>query len=304
MNQNNMAYHRPVLLKESVEGLNIQPKGTYVDLTFGGGGHSRHVLEKLGKKGTLIAFDQDPDAAKNVIDDRRFIFVRANFRYLRNFLRYHGIEAVNGILADLGISSHQIDQPGRGFSFRADSRLDMRMDPSSRKSAVEVLNETPENELYRIFRTYGELKNTGAVVRAVMKGREAGLISSTAQLEALLGELVPRQTRSKFLAKVFQAIRIEVNGEMEALEEMLEQTAGVMAEGGRLVVITYHSLEDRLVKNYMKTGNTVGELKKDFYGHPETCWKQINRKVITPGEDELRENSRARSAKLRIAEKK
>jgi 16S rRNA (cytosine1402-N4)-methyltransferase len=303
MNQNNMAYHRPVLLKESVEGLNIQPKGTYVDLTFGGGGHSRQVLEELGKKGKLIAFDQDPDAARNVIDDRRLIFVRANFRYLRNFLRYHGISEVNGILADLGISSYQIDEPGRGFSFRADSRLDMRMDPASRKSAVEVLNETSENDLYRIFRTYGELKNTGSVVRSIMEARQHAKVLSTLQLEEILGDLVPPQVRSKFLAKVYQAIRIEVNGEMEALTEMLEQTAGVMAKGGRLVVISYHSLEDRLVKNYMKTGNTGGELKKDFYGRSETCWKLINRKVITPGEAELKENSRARSAKLRIAEK-
>jgi 16S rRNA (cytosine1402-N4)-methyltransferase len=298
-----MAYHRPVLLKESIEGLNIQPKGTYVDLTFGGGGHSRQVLEKLGKKGKLMAFDQDPDAARNVIEDPRFIFVRANFRYLRNFLRYHGITEVNGILADLGISSHQIDAPERGFSFRAESRLDMRMDPSSRKSAVEVLNETPENDLYRIFRTYGELKNTGSVVRSILEARQKGPVLTTLQLEEVLGDLVPRQTRSKFLAKVYQAIRIEVNGEMEALEEMLEQTAGVMAKGGRLVVITYHSLEDRLVKNYMKTGNTGGELKKDFYGHPETCWMPVNRKIITPGDAELKENTRARSAKLRIAEK-
>lgn len=303
MNQNNMAYHRPVLLNESIEGLNIQPKGTYVDLTFGGGGHSRQVLQKLGKKGKLIAFDQDPDAAHNTGDDHRLIFVRANFRYLRNFLRYHGIEQVDGILADLGISSHQIDVPERGFSFRADSRLDMRMDPSSRTSAVEVLNETPANDLYRIFREYGELKNTGAVVRAILEARESGKIESTAQLEEILADLVPPQTRSKFLAKVYQAIRIEVNHEMEALEEMLEQTAGCMAEGGRLVVITYHSLEDRLVKNYMRTGNTAGELKKDFYGKPETCWKLINRKVITPGEEELKTNNRARSAKLRIAEK-
>lgn len=303
MNQNNMAYHRPVLLNESIEGLNIQPKGTYVDLTFGGGGHSRQVLEKLGKKGKLIAFDQDPDAVRNIQDDQRLIFVRANFRYLRNFLRYHEIAEVDGILADLGISSHQIDQPDRGFSFRADSRLDMRMDPSSRKSAVEVLNETPENDLYRIFREYGELKNTGTVVRSILEARKSGVIHSTAQLEEILGDLVPGQNRSKFLAKVYQAIRIEVNQEMEALAEMLEQTAGCTARGGRLVVITYHSLEDRLVKNYMRSGNTAGTLKKDFYGNPETPWKLINRRVITPGEEELKENNRARSAKLRIAEK-
>ena len=298
-----MPYHRPVLLKESIEGLNIQPKGTYVDLTFGGGGHSRKVLEKLGKKGKLIAFDQDPDAEANIPGDKRFLFIRANFRYLRNFLRYHGITEVHGILADLGISSHQIDQPGRGFSFRADSVLDMRMNTSAGRSALEVLNEAPEEDLHRIFRDYGEIKNTGAVVRSVMKAREHTELRSTKQLEEILGKLVPQQNRPKFLAKVFQAIRIEVNQEMEALTEMLEQTGDCMAEGGRLVVITYHSLEDRLVKNYMRTGNTAGDLKKDFYGNPETNWKLINRKVITPGEAELKENSRSRSAKLRIAEK-
>ncbi len=298
-----MAYHRPVLLKESIEGLNIKPKGIYVDLTFGGGGHAREVLENLGKRGRLYVFDQDPGAEKNVIEDKRLLFISSNFRYMRNFLRYYGISKVDGILADLGISSHQIDRPERGFSFRADSRLDMRMNTASRKTAIEVLNSTPEEELYPIFREYGELKNTGRIVRAITAARKESPIETTGQLEAVLGDLVPQQNRSKFLARVYQAIRIAVNEEIDALREMLMQTADYMAPGGRLVVITYHSLEDRLVKNYMRTGNTEGRLKKDFFGNPEVCWKQINRKVIVPGEEEITENSRARSAKLRIAEK-
>jgi 16S rRNA (cytosine1402-N4)-methyltransferase len=300
---NNMAYHRPVLLNESIEGLNINPKGIYVDLTFGGGGHSRLVLENLGKKGRLFTFDQDPDAQQNLTNDKRLIFIQANFRYMRNFLRYHKISKVDGILADLGISSYQIDQPERGFSFRTESELDMRMNPSSRKSALNVLNEYPEDDLYRIFREYGELKSLGRIVRAIIIARETETIKSSTQLENVLGDVVPTHTRSKFLAKIYQAIRIEVNDEVDALKEMLVQTAGCMNPGGRLVVITYHSLEDRLVKNYIKAGNLEGEIKKDFYGQPESCWKMINRKVITPAEAELEENRRSRSAKLRIAEK-
>ena len=303
MNHKIMAYHRPVLLNESIEGLNINPKGTYIDLTFGGGGHARLVLEKLGKKGRLFAFDHDPNAVQNAIDDQRLIFIAANFRYLQNFLRYYGISHVDGILADLGISSHQIDRPERGFSFRAESRLDMRMNPASRKTAIEVLNNTPEEQLYGIFREYGELKNTGRVVRSILSARKESPIETTGQLETILADLVPQQNRSKFLARVYQAIRIEVNEEIDALGEMLVQTAGAMSAGGRLVVITYHSLEDRLVKNYMRTGNLEGELEKDFYGKPQTPWKLINRKVIVPGEEEIAENKRSRSAKLRIAEK-
>ncbi len=303
MKLNNMAYHRPVLLNESIEGLNINPKGIYVDLTFGGGGHSRLVLENLGKKGRLFTFDQDPDAQQNLTNDKRLIFIQANFRYMRNFLRYHKISKVDGILADLGISSYQIDQPERGFSFRTESELDMRMNPSSRKSALNVLNEYPEDDLYRIFREYGELKSLGRIVRAIIIARETETIKSSTQLENVLGDVVPTHTRSKFLAKIYQAIRIEVNDEVDALKEMLVQTAGCMNPGGRLVVITYHSLEDRLVKNYIKAGNLEGEIKKDFYGQPESCWKMINRKVITPAEAELEENRRSRSAKLRIAEK-
>ncbi|MEX0987907.1 MAG: 16S rRNA (cytosine(1402)-N(4))-methyltransferase RsmH [Bacteroidales bacterium] len=298
-----MAYHRPVLLNESIEGLNIKSKGTYVDLTFGGGGHSRLVLEKLGKKGRLFAFDQDPDAAQNISKDKRLVFIKANFRYMRNFLRYYEVPQVDGILADLGISSYQIDQPERGFSFRSESRLDMRMDPNSRKTAVEVLNDYPEDDLFRIFRRYGELKNTGRVVRAIIEARVIKPVTTTTELETILEDLVPQQTRSKFMARVFQAIRIEVNEEIDALREMLVQTSDYMGNGGRLVVITYHSLEDRLVKNYMRSGNLEGEVKKDFYGNPETSWMVVNRKVIVPGEKEISENSRARSAKLRIAEK-
>lgn len=303
MNHKIMAYHRPVLLNESIEGLNINPKGTYIDLTFGGGGHARLVLEKLGKKGRLFAFDQDPNAGENAIDDQRLVFIAANFRYLQNFLRFYGVSHVDGILADLGISSHQIDRPERGFSFRANSRLDMRMNPASPKTAIEVLNNTPEERLYGMFREYGELKNTGRVVKSILSARKESPIETTGQLETILSDLVPQQNRSKFLARVYQAIRIEVNEEMDALREMLVQTAGVMKTGGRLVVITYHSLEDRLVKNYMRTGNLEGELKKDFFGKPETPWKLINRKVIVPGEEEIAENRRSRSAKLRIAEK-
>jgi 16S rRNA (cytosine1402-N4)-methyltransferase len=303
VNHNNMAYHRPVLLNESIEGLNIKPKGTYVDLTFGGGGHARIVLEKLGKKGKLFAFDQDPGAGQNILDDKRLVFIRANFRYLRNFLRYYGVAQVDGILADLGISSYQIDQPERGFSFRSDNRLDMRMNTSSGKTAVEVLNDTPEEDLYRIFREYGEIKSTGRLVKTIITARKQSPIETTGQLETVLSDMVPQQNRSKFLARVYQAIRIEVNEEIDALREMLVQTADYIGSGGRLVVITYHSLEDRLVKNYMRTGNLEGEVKKDFYGRPETCWRLINRKVIVPTAQEIAENNRARSAKLRIAEK-
>jgi 16S rRNA (cytosine1402-N4)-methyltransferase len=290
-------------LEESIEGLNIKPKGIYIDLTFGGGGHSRLVLEKLGRKGRLFAFDQDPDASQNIMDDKRLVFIKANFKYLRNFLKYYQIPEVDGILADLGISSFQIDQPQRGFSFRADAELDMRMNPSSAKSAINVLNEYPEEELYRIFKEFGEIKNTGQIVKTILSARAVEKIETTSQFERVLREIVPDHIRSKFLAKIYQAIRIEVNEEMEALSEMLVQTEDCLGEGGRLVVITYHSLEDRLVKNYMKSGNLHGDLVKDFYGKPIVCWRQVNRKVIVPSENEIRENNRARSAKLRIAEK-
>ena len=298
-----MGYHRPALLNESLEGLNIRPRGIYVDLTFGGGGHSLEVLKKLGKNGRLVAFDQDQDAKANVPDDRRIIFVGANFRYLRNYLRYHAIEEVDGILADLGISSHQIDSPVRGFSFKSETELDMRMDVRSKRTAAQVLNETAVDDLVNIFRTYGELTNARAIAGAIGNGRKERRLETTGDLEEMLKRFIPRGQPSKFLARVYQALRIEVNSEMEALREMLLQTSDCMAKGGRLVVITYHSIEDRMVKNFMRSGNMEGILAKDFYGRPETPWKLINRSVITPSPEELELNNRARSAKLRIAEK-
>jgi 16S rRNA (cytosine1402-N4)-methyltransferase len=298
-----MGYHKPVLLHESVDGLNIKPRGNYVDLTFGGGGHSREVLKKLGKNGRLIAFDQDQDAEANVPDDNRVIFVGANFRYLRNYLRYYSIDKADGILADLGISSHQIDRPDRGFSFKSDAELDMRMDRRSRKSARQVVNDYDYEGLLGIFRTYGELKNASALANALIQARQDAALNTTGDLEQALFRFIPKAQPSKFLAKVYQALRIEVNGEMDALREMLVQTAACLKEGGRLVVITYHSIEDRLVKNYMRSGNLGGEIQKDFYGNVQSPWKLVNRSVITPTKEELELNNRARSAKLRIAER-
>jgi 16S rRNA (cytosine1402-N4)-methyltransferase len=299
-----MGYHRPALLNESIAGLNIKPEGTYLDLTFGGGGHSLEVLKKLGKKGRLVAFDQDLDARANVPDDRRITFIGANFRYIRNFLRYHAIEKVDGILADLGISSHQIDDPHRGFSFRSDTELDMRMDMRSKLTASAVLNEYDGDDLARIFRAYGELTNGKALAGALVQARNRGRLSTTGELGQALHQFVPKGQPSKFFAKVYQALRIEVNAEMASLGEMLLQTAGVLRAGGRLVIITYHSIEDRMVKNFMRSGNLEGIIEKDFYGKPLTPWKLVNRNVITPTGEEVRENNRARSAKLRIAERK
>lgn len=298
-----MGYHKPVLLDESIDGLYIKPKGSYVDLTFGGGGHSLEVLNKLGKNGRLVVFDQDQDASANVPDDKRIIFVGANFRYLKHFLRYNAIEKVDGILADLGISSHQIDIPERGFSFKAEAALDMRMDVRMRRSASQLLNEEKWEELVRIFRSYGEIRNAGALATAIVNARQEKSIESTGDLERVLNRFIPKHQPSKFLARVYQALRIEVNKEMESLGEMLIQTAGCLNEGGRLVVITYHSIEDRLVKNYMRSGNLGGKIEKDFYGNVQTPWKLVNRNVITPSEKEIEGNNRARSAKLRIAER-
>jgi len=298
-----MGYHKPALLHESIDGLDIKPKGSYVDLTFGGGGHSLEVLKKLGKNGRLVVFDQDQDAVANVPDDKRLIFVGANFRYLKHYLRYHAIEKVDGILADLGISSHQIDQAERGFSFKADAALDMRMDVRSERTASQLLNEAPREELTRIFKSYGELGNAYALSGAIQTAREERGIDTTGDLEGVLKRFIPRHQPSKFLAKVYQALRIEVNHEMEALREMIVQTEACLKPGGRLVVITYHSIEDRIVKNYLRSGNLEGVIEKDFYGNVLSPWKLINRSVITPSEEELRENNRARSAKLRIAER-
>jgi 16S rRNA (cytosine1402-N4)-methyltransferase len=298
-----MGYHRPVLLDESINGLNIKPKGVYVDLTFGGGGHSREVLKKLGKNGRLIAFDQDQDAEANVPEDRRLVFIGANFRYLKHFLRYHAIAGVDGILADLGISSHQIDHPGRGFSFRSEAQLDMRMDVRNRRTATQILNGYTREELTRVFRDYGELRNAGAIAAAVEQSRSARALNTAGDLEASLRKFIPKNHPSKFLARVYQALRIEVNGEVESLGEMLLQTAECMNPGGRLVVITYHSIEDRLVKNYMRSGNLEGTVRKDFFGNVESPWKVLTRSVLTPSDEEIESNNRARSAKLRIAEK-
>jgi 16S rRNA (cytosine1402-N4)-methyltransferase len=298
-----MGYHRPALLHESIDGLDIRPGGIYVDLTFGGGGHSLEVLKKLGKKGRLLAFDQDEDALANVPEDKRVTFVGANFRYLRNYLRYHDVKKVDGILADLGISSHQIDIPERGFSFKSDAGLDMRMDVRGRTTAAEVLNTYSVEQLSKVFRSYGDINKAWVLATAVESARAERPIKSTGDLEETLKRYIPKGQPSKFLAKVYQALRIEVNAEMDALKEMLLQTTEALSTGGRLVVITYHSLEDRLVKNFMRSGNLEGEINKDFYGNPQTPWKLINRSVITPSSEELEANNRARSAKLRIAER-
>jgi 16S rRNA (cytosine1402-N4)-methyltransferase len=297
-------YHIPALLHPSVDGLAIQPDGTYVDLTFGGGGHSREILSRLGAKGRLIVFDQDPDAYANRPEDDRLIFVRHNFRYLTNFLRYLEIDKVDGILGDLGVSSHHFDSPERGFSFRFDGALDMRMNQVARMTAADILNQYSQEQLLKVFRTYGELQQAGRLVNEVLRFRDSASFETTSQLRDLSEKLAPRRDQAKFLAQVFQALRIEVNGEMDVLREMLEQTIKVIRPGGRLVVIAYHSLEDRMVKNFIKSGDcTETEAEKDIYGNVKVPFVAINRKVIVPDEEEIARNPRARSAKLRIAEK-
>lgn len=296
-------YHIPVLLHECIEGLNLKENGIYVDVTFGGGGHSKEILKHL-KGGKLIVFDQDEDAYANRPDDERLIFVRHNFRYLKHFLRYLKIKQVDGILADLGVSSHHFDTPERGFSFRFEGELDMRMNKQAHLRADVVLNEYSENDLFRIFKTYGEIKNAGKLVRGILLRRQSSSFKMIADLLEVAEPCVPSREKNKFLAKVFQALRIEVNREMEALKEMLMQTKEVLAPGGRLVVISYHSLEDRLVKNVMKTGDCDQvQPEKDFYGKSIVPFKAISRKPILPTEEELEKNTRSRSAKLRIAEK-
>jgi 16S rRNA (cytosine1402-N4)-methyltransferase len=280
-------YHIPALLEQTVEGLNIRPDGTYVDVTFGGGGHSRYILSKLGPNGRLVVFDQDPDAYDNRPDDERLIFVRHNFRYIGRFLKYYGIDKVDGILGDLGVSSHHFDSPERGFSFRFDGELDMRMNQVSTLKASDILNNYTFEKLAALFRNYGEIKQAGRVANEVTRAR-----------------LAPKKEQSKFLAQVFQALRIEVNGEMDVLHELLEQSTRLIGQGGRLVIISYHSLEDRLVKNFIKTGDCdQSEAEKDLYGHTHVPFFAVNRKVIVPDEAEIAANPRARSAKLRIAEK-
>lgn len=303
-NGSQMAYHIPALLNESIDGLGIRPSGVYVDVTFGGGGHSREILRRLNKNGRLIAFDQDEDAILNAIGDPRFTFVRSNFRFLKNFLRYLGADEVDGVLADLGVSSHHFDNAGRGFSFRFNGDLDMRMNRSAQKSAADILNEYPEDKLRDTFLKYGELRNAHRIASAVVAYRQTKKIAVTNDLLAILEPFAYKDREKKILAQAFQALRIEVNGEMEALTEMLTQALQVLKPGGRLSVISYHSLEDRLVKNFFRTGNFEGILKRDFYGNIETPFEQVNRKVIVPAEEEQQQNPRSRSAKLRIAEKK
>lgn len=295
-------YHIPALLDECIEGLKIQEDGIYVDVTFGGGGHSKEILKKLNG-GRLVAFDQDPSSIENKIEDTRFELVTQNFKYLNNFLKLLGITKVNGILADLGVSFYQFDTPERGFSIRTDGPLDMRMNPNSKLSAADVLNTYEEAQLKNILKLYGDLKEGGRIARKIIEKREEVKFTSTMQLVEFLNPLCSPVKRNQFLSKVFQAIRIEVNQELETLQSFLTQAVDALAPQGRLVVISYHSLEDKLVKNIMKTGNLEGEVKQDFYGNILRPLTPVNRKVIVPSEDEIHRNPRSRSAKLRIAEK-
>ncbi|GET30142.1 16S rRNA (cytosine(1402)-N(4))-methyltransferase RsmH [Prolixibacter sp. SD074] len=295
-------YHVPVLLDASVDGLELKPGGIYVDVTFGGGGHSRKILEKL-EGGKLLAFDQDEDARRNLIDDERLIFVQHNFRFLKNFLRYHGIEKVDGILADLGVSSHEFDEAERGFSFRFEGKLDMRMNQTAEKNASSIVNEYEEKGLIRIFRTYGEVKNARRLASLLVDARGQEPINTIAQFLKVIEPCVPTKIEKKYLAQVFQALRIEVNREMDVLKDFLETIPEVLGPGGRFVAITYHSLEDRMVKNFVKSGKVEGTIEKDLYGNYEVPMKAVNRKPIVPDENEINENPRARSAKLRIAER-
>ncbi len=296
-------YHIPALLNECIDALAITPGGTYVDVTLGGGGHSRAILEHLGPTGRLIGFDQDRDAMGNAIDDKRFTFVHGNFAYLRNFLRFHNVEQVDGILADLGVSFHHFDDSDRGFSFRADGRLDMRMNRDSALDAAGFLASVSESELADALYLYGELRQSRRLAAAIVKAREKAPIETTLQLADVVRPIISPRQEKKEMAQVFQAIRIVVNHEIDALKAMLTQALTVLRPGGRLAVISYHSLEDRLVKNFMRSGNLEGRVEKDFYGRVDTPWRLVNNKVITAGDDEVERNPRSRSAKLRIAEK-
>jgi 16S rRNA (cytosine1402-N4)-methyltransferase len=298
-----MSYHDPVLLHPSIDGLNIKPDGIYVDVTFGGGGHSKEILNRLGANGRLFAFDQDEDALENAIQDERFILVHQNFRHLKKFLRLYGIKTVDGILADLGVSSHQFDEAERGFSTRFDAQLDMRMSKSNGLDAYKVVNEYDEDNLKRIFYDYGELKLAPALSKTIVESREKKAIATTDELKMVLHRFLPEQFKNKILAQIYQAIRIEVNQEMDVLKEMLEQSLEILNQGGRLSVISYHSLEDRLVKRFMKNGLFEGEPERDFYGNFWVPFKNIGKHII-PTNEEIKINNRARSAKLRIAEKK
>ena len=298
-----MEYHNPVLLQASVDGLNIKPDGIYVDVTFGGGGHSKEILKRLGPNGKLFAFDQDEDALANTLPDERFALINENFRFIKRFLRFYGVKSVDGILADLGVSSHQFDVPERGFSTRFDAELDMRMSQKGDLSAFKVVNDYDETNLRRVFLDYGELKNAPAIARTIIEARELNPIKTTDELKEILAKYLPERVRNKILAQIYQAIRIEVNQEMDVLKEFLEQSLEILNKGGRLSVISYHSLEDRLVKRFVKNGMFEGEPERDFFGNFSVPFKTIE-KLIVPDNEEIKVNNRARSAKLRIAEKK
>lgn len=305
MTDNNMVYHIPVLLKESVDGLDINPDGVYVDVTFGGGGHSREILSRLGDNGHLFSFDQDADTENNIVDDPRFTFVHSNFRWLSNWMRYYDIEHIDGLLADLGVSSHHFDDAERGFSFRYDAPLDMRMNREGGKTAADIVNDDTEEHLADIFYLYGELRRSRQIAAAIVKARQRKPILTTQDFLQVADPLFRREKEKKDMARLFQALRIEVNHEMQALSEMLTSATRLLAKGGRLSVITYHSLEDRMVKNIMKSGNVNGKVEEDpVYGRKASPYNLVNNKVIVPSDEEVERNPRSRSAKLRIAEKK
>ena len=303
MNSDSLTYHVPVLLNESVDGLNIKAGGVYVDVTFGGGGHSKEILSRLPEGARLFSFDQDADAERNIIADDKFTFVRSNFRYIKNFMRYHEVDGIDGVLADLGVSSHHFDDSERGFSFRFDGKLDMRMNQRAGKTAADIVNTYEEEALADLFHLYGELKNSRKIASAIVKARSTKALRTIEDLLNIVKPMFGREREKKELAKVFQALRIEVNQEMDALKEMLLAATELLNPGGRLSVITYHSLEDRIVKNLMKTGNCEGKEEKDFFGRSSSPYRLINNKVIVPDADEQERNPRSRSAKLRIAEK-
>lgn len=298
-----MTYHQPVMLNECIEQMNLRPDGTYVDATFGGGGHSRAIMERLGPDGRLIGFDQDEDALANALRVPNFILIHENFRYLKNYLRLHGVRHIDGLIADLGVSSHQFDVADRGFSTRLNGDLDLRMDRRQEMTAKDLVNSADEHELTRLLRLYGELPNAYQMAKAICKARGEKEIATTFDLREAVSRCLPRGMENKYLAMLFQALRIEVNGELEALQALLQQATEVLNPGGRLVVMSYHSLEDRLVKNFFKTGNFEGKLEKDFYGNPIVPLRLVTRKPITASETELQTNNRSRSAKLRVAEK-
>ncbi len=304
MNETEQTYHIPVLLHESIEGMNLRTKGTFVDVTFGGGGHSKEILRCMDSESRLFSFDQDEDAEQNIVNDKRFTFVRSNFRYLSNFLRYYGVDGVDAVLADLGVSSHHFDDSERGFSFRFNGKLDMRMNKRAGMTAADIVNNYDEERLANLFYLYGELKNSRKIASVLVKARSQKKLETIEEFLDIIKPLFGKDREKKELAKVFQALRIEVNQEMEALKEMLYAATRALKPGGRLVVITYHSLEDRMVKNIMKTGNVEGKVEQDIFGRTDCPFKLVNNKVIVPSDEEIERNPRSRSAKLRIAEKK